>query len=239
MIKKPLTIAFLLAASSICLAQEVVVLKIENQILTLGKGKESLKCSVDLQFENFRHSDDLNFLIFKHIDQKYKIPRYTNFINLSNAYTQCREKSKIRTVHESSDDNILDLSEKGQIYVTHLQDMYKTGGQTLAFRTSIAVKRLPSLKEIIFPFSIRKNDTERMSRKRMDHLPHRISYDPSAIPDVVQVISKNGKFIAPAGIWCGGEKPYEDIWSVDTRRKISAREIETLKRKNIQCEDLF
>jgi|GEM_PF-4444269 len=239
MIKKTIAISFLLAASSICLSQEVIVLKSENQILTLSKGNESLRCSVDLQFENFRHSDDRHFLIFKHIDQKYKIPRYTNFISLSDAYAQCREKSKIRVVHESSDDNILDLNEKGQIYVTHLQDMYKTGGQTLAFRTSIAVKRLPSLKEIIFPFSIRKNDTESMARKRIDHLPHRIYYDPSAIPDVVQVISKSGKFIAPAGVWCDGERPYEDIWSIDTRRKISAKEIEMLKRKNIQCEDLF
>ncbi|MDQ0043116.1 hypothetical protein [Variovorax boronicumulans] len=239
MIKKTITIASLLAASSICLSQEVVILKSESQTLTLGKGKESLRCLVDLKFESFRYSDDRHFLIFKYIDKKYEISRYTDFINLSDAYAQCHQTSKIRVVRDPAGDNILDLNAKGNIYLTHLQDMYKTGGQTLAFRTSIAVKRLPSLKEIIFPFSIRKNDTESMARKRMGHLPHRISYDPLTITDAVQVISKNGKFIAPAGIWCEGDKPYEDVWSVDARRKISAKEIEALKRKNIRCEDLF
>ncbi|MBJ2159558.1 hypothetical protein [Variovorax sp. IB41] len=237
--KKIVSLALLSLISLVCHAQEVIVLNSDNRILTLYKGGESLKCSVDLEFDSFRYSGDRHFLIFKHIEKQYGIPFYTHFIDLSTAYAQCRKNPKIRLVRESSGDNILDLNAKGQIYLTYLQDMYKTGGNELAVRTSIAVKRLPSLKEIIFPFSIRKHDSESMARQRIDHLDGRISYDSTDIPDDLRVISKDGKYIAPAGIWCGAEAPYKNVWSIDTRKKISAKEMARLKRKNVQCEDLF
>ncbi|ADU39997.1 hypothetical protein [Variovorax paradoxus] len=239
MLKKTILVASFFMAHSFCLSQEISALKIDRKILKLSKNAGSLSCQVNLDFDGFRYSGDRQFLIFKQIKKGFYAPFYTDFIKLTDAYDQCKKSSRIRTLHDPAGENILDINAAGQIYMTYLEDMHHIGGGTLATRVSYAVRRLPGSKEIMFPFSVRKNESDEKAMQRIGRTGGMSSYEFGTAPDGIRLISKNGKYIAPAGIRCDEEKPYEDVWNVDTRRKISAKEIEALKRKNIQCEDLF
>lgn len=239
MLKKTILAASLLMTHSFCLSQEISALKTDRQILTLIKNSESLSCRVSLDFESFRYSGDRQFLIFKKMKKGFHVPFYTDFIKLTDAYGQCKTSSRIRISHDPAGENILDINAAGQVYMTYLEDMHHIGGGTLATRVSYAVRRLPGLEEILFPFSVRKHESDEKAMQRIGRTGGMSSYAFGSIPDGIRLISKNGKYIAPAGISCDMENPYEDVWSLETRRKISAKEVERLKRKNVRCEDLF
>lgn len=239
MLKETILTAFFLMMHSFCLSQEISALKTERQTLTLRKNSESLPCQVNLDFESFRYSGDRQFLIFKQIKKGFHAPFYTNFIKLTDAYDQCKKSSRVRIFHDPAGENILDINAVGKIYMTYLEDMHHIGGGTLATRVSYAVKRLPDSKEILFPFSVRRNESDEKAMQRIGRTGGMSSYAFGTVPDGIRLISKNGLYIAPAGIACNTKNPYEDVWSVETRRKISAKEVEGLKRKSIRCEDLF
>jgi hypothetical protein len=123
--------------------------------------------------------------------------------------------------------------------LTYLQDMYRVGGNTLGIRTSIAVKHLSTSREIIFPFSIKKHDSEKRQCEKLIALEVcLLSIRP---PYFVRIrfISKDGKYIAPLGTSCRVEKFYKGIWNVETKKEISAKEIDDLIRKGVRCEDMF
>ncbi|MCR6479147.1 hypothetical protein NU688_23525 [Variovorax sp. ZS18.2.2] len=239
MLKKTILAASFFMMHSLCLSQEISALKTDRQILTLSKNSESLSCRVNLDFESFRYSGDRHFLIFKQVKKGFYAPFYTNFVKLTDAYDQCKKTSRIQLSHDPAGENILDINAVGKIYITYLEDMHHIGGGTLATRVSYAVRRLPGSKEIMFPFSVRKNESDEKAMQRIGRTGGMSSYEFGIVPDGIRLISKNGKYIAPAGISCSTENPYEDVWSLETRRKISAKEMEGLKRKNVRCEDLF
>jgi hypothetical protein len=239
MLTKTILAASFLMAHSFCSSQEISALKNGPQTLAISKDSASLICQVNFDFESFRYSGDRQFLIFKQVKKGFYAPFYTRFVELTSAYDQCKRTSRIQILRDPVGDNILDISAAGQIYLTFLQDMHHIGGGTLATRTSYAVKRLPASKEIIFPFSVRKHDSDEMAMQRIDRIGGMSFYDSGIVPDGIRLISKDGKYIAPAGILCSTEAAFEGVWSIETRRKISAKEMERLKHKNVRCEDIF
>ena len=239
MMRKTILAASFFMMHSFCLSQEISALKTDKQTLTLRKNSESLSCQVNLDFESFRYSGDRQFLIFKQMKKGFHVPFYTDFVKLTDAYDQCKKSSRVRIFHDPAGENILDISAVGKIYMTYLEDMHHIGGGTLATRVSYAVKRLPSLKEIMFPFSVRKNESDEKAMQRIGRTGGMSSYEFGIVPDGIRLISKDGKYLAPAGISCIRENSYEDVWSLETRKKISVKEVERLKRKNVRCEDLF
>jgi hypothetical protein len=239
MLKKIIPTVLLLVASSICFSQDIVAIKKGDRTLSLKKGTQYRTCSTELDFENFDYSGDRHFLLFRHFDEKLKVTLFLGFSNLSEAYDQCSKNIKIKIMRESAGKNILDINEANRIYLTYLQDMYRVGGNTLGVRTSIAAKRLDTSREIIFPFSIKKHDSEKAVMRKIDRIGGFSFFDPTSIPKEFRFISKNGKYIAPLGTSCNLEKFYMGIWNVETRKEISAKEIDDLIRKGVRCEDMF
>jgi hypothetical protein len=237
--KRTTSLILLLSMSSFCFAQEIVATKNDVRTLSFKRGSEFHKCSTEFNFENFNYSSDRNFLLFNYFDEKLKSILFLGFIKLSTAYNQCSKNIKIQISRDSAGKNILDINEAGQIYLTYLQDMYRVGGNTLGIRTSIAVKHLSTSREIIFPFSVKNHDSEKTTMRKIDRIGGLSSFDPSAISSEFRFISKDGKYIAPLGTSCRVEEFYKGIWNVETKKQISAKEIDGLIRKGVRCEDMF
>lgn len=239
MIGKNILAVLLSLTFSVCFSQEISALKTSNQTLALKKDGKSLDCTSELSFESFRYSGDRRFLLFRYFDKKLKIPLFLGFVKLSDAYERCGKNVKIKITREPAGNNILDISEAGQIYLTYQEDMYSIGGSALHSRTYVAVKRLNTSKEIFFPFSVRRRDSERLTMKKIYLIGGPNLIDITEIPEKTHIISKDGKYIVPLGISCGAEEFYKGIWNVETKKEISAKEIDDLIRKGVRCEDMF
>ncbi|WP_155403717.1 hypothetical protein [Variovorax paradoxus] len=239
MIEKNILGILLFLAFSKCFSQEISASKTSGQTLTLKKGERSLSCTSEVLFESFRYSGDRRFLLFEYFNKQLKTPLFLGFLRLSDAYDRCNKNSKIKINREPAGDNILDISEAGKIYVTYQEDMYSIGGSALHSRTYVAVKRLDTSKEILFPFSVRREDSERSTMKKLDLIGGPNIIDKTKIPEKTHIISKDGKYIVPLGISCDVEEFYKGIWNVETRKQISAREIGDLLQKGVRCEDMF
>ncbi|MDQ0014998.1 hypothetical protein J2W23_003397 [Variovorax boronicumulans] len=239
MIKKIALSILIFPAFSICLSQEISALKTSNQSLILKKGDQSLNCTSKTPFESFRYSGDRRFLLFNYFDEQLKASLFLGFIKLSDAYDRCNKNAKIEITREPAGDNILDISEAGKIYLTYQEDMYSIGGSALHSRTYVAVKSLKTSKEIRFPFSVKRRDSERLTMKKVDLIGGPNLIDTTKIPEKVHIISKDGKYIVPLGTSCSAEDFYMGIWNVETRKQISAKEIDDLIRKGVRCKDMF
>ncbi|MGJ7604682.1 hypothetical protein ACSFA7_10080 [Variovorax sp. LT1R20] len=239
MIKKIALAILLFPALSICFSQEISALKTSNQTLILKKRGESLNCTSKTSFESFRYSGDHRFLLFDYFDEQLKAPFFLGFVKLSDAYDRCSKNAKIKITREPAGNNILDISEAGNIYLTYQEDMYGIGGSALHPRTYVAVKSLNTSKEILFPFSVKKRDSERLIMKKLELIGGPNIIDITKIPDKVHIISKDGKYIVPLGASCSVENFHMGIWNVETRKEISAKEIDDLIRKGVRCKDMF
>lgn len=198
-----------------------------------------MNCTSEVPFEGFRYSGDRRFLLFEYFNKQLKAPLFLGFLKLSDAYDRCNKSSKIKINREPAGDNILDISEAGKIYLTYQEDMYSIGGSALHPRTYIAVKHLDTSKEIFFPFSVRRRDSERLTMKKVDLIGGPNLIDITKIPGKIHIISKDGKYIVPLGTSCSSEEFYKEIWNVETKKEVSATEIDDLIRKGVRCEDMF
>ncbi|MET3493765.1 hypothetical protein [Variovorax boronicumulans] len=239
MIEKNILGILLFLSFSACFSQEISASKTSNQTLTLKKGEKSLSCTSEVPFESFRYSGDRRFLLFEYFNKQLKTPLFLGFLKLSDAYDRCNNNSKIKINREPAGDNILDISEAGKIYLTYQEDMYSIGGSALHSRTYISVKHLDTSKEIFFPFSVRRRDSERLTMKKVDLIGGPNLIDITKIPGKTHIISKDGKYIVPLGTSCSSEEFYKGIWNVETKKEISEKEIAELTRKGVRCEDMF
>jgi hypothetical protein len=239
MVKKLTFTILLCSAFSVCFSQEISASKTSSQSLIIKKGDKPLNCTSETPFESFRYSGDHRFLLFNYFDKQLKTPLFLGFIKLSDAYDRCSKNAKIKITREPAGDNILDISETGKIYLTYQEDMYSIGGSALHSRTYVAVKRLNRSKEIIFPFSIRRRDSERLTMKKVNLIGGPNLIDITKIPEEIHIISKGGKYIVPLGTSCRVEEFYKGIWNVETKKEISAKEIDDLIRKGVRCKDMF
>jgi hypothetical protein len=239
MVKKLAFTILLFSAFSVCFSQEISASKSSTQSLIIKKGDKPLNCTSETPFESFRYSGDHRFLLFNYFDKQLKTPLFLGFVKLSDAYDRCSKNAKIKIIREPAGDNILDISEAGKLYLTYQEDMYSIGGSALHSRTYVAVKRFNTSKEIIFPFSIRRQDSERLTMKKVNLIGGPNLIDITKIPEEIHIISKDGRYIVPLGTSCRVEEFYKSIWNVETKKQISAKEIDGLIRKGVRCEDMF
>ncbi len=208
-------------------ANEITATKVSDNSLTFTQGEKHYTCKTQYTYLNFRYSNDGQFIIFYFPSADFKNPIKSGSANILAAYTRCMKGLKIVIKAAPKYELIIDINKNANIMVTNQFYIYKNGGNTIDGRLLSSVYHYGTSKPLYFPFSPLKSDAKYIYHSDYNGDLVGKGFDSPAPIDSIQgnaalkvnVISTDGKYIAPVGATC---EPFSgDIWGVDKKKPIS------------------
>lgn len=225
-------------------ASDIVAAKISDNTLSLTKGDKRLICRTQFKYKELQSSNDSQFLTFNLSYPKFKNPSISGFSDVMSAFNSCVKGEKIAIKPAPDYERIIDVNKKSNILITNEVYLYNTGGNTISMTTVARVWNYATSKEIKFPFSPSRANLKSIAKSTSDsNLSDKVFDSPTPIESLqenpkakINVISPDGKYIAPVGVIC---EPFSgDIWDVEKKQPIIMDDLDS-DALAVKCKEIF